>query len=72
MKDHGFRRGDFVHTVAGNVQDVFPAMGGVWLLGGKVSGGDIALDSKAIAGQVGKKSWSIKKQTTPPLISCHI
>ena len=47
--------------MAGNVQDVFPAMGGVWLLGGKVSGGDIALDSKAIAGQVGKKSWSIKK-----------
>jgi len=27
-------------------------MGGVWLLGGKVSGGDIALDSKAIAGQL--------------------
>ena len=52
LKEHGLKRGDFVHTVVGNVQGVFAAMGGTWLLGGRVSGGDVALDSKAIAGQV--------------------
>ena len=62
LKEHGFKKGDFVHTVVGNVQGVFAAMGGIWLLGGKVSGGDTALDSKAIAGQV----------NVPSFESCHV
>ena len=52
LKGLGFGCGDAIHTVIGNHNLTLGLMGGAWTLGGICSSGDIALDSKAIAGQV--------------------
>jgi hypothetical protein len=44
--------GGTIHLVIGNHNYTFSACAGAWILGARVSCGDIALDSKAIAGQV--------------------
>ena len=43
---------DTIHLIVGNHNHTFVALGGIWILGGIASLGDIALDPKAIAGQV--------------------
>ena len=48
----GLGAGDTIHLIVGNHNHTFVALGGIWILGGIGSVGDIALDSKAIAGQV--------------------
>jgi len=45
-----------IHLVCGNHNYTFSALAGAWILGAKVSCGDIALDSKAIARQVCKNT----------------
>ena len=44
--------GDTVHLIVGNHNHSYVALGGIWILGGIGSLGDIALDPRAIAGQV--------------------
>ena len=48
----GLGAGDTIHLIVGNHNHTFVALGGIWILGGIGSVGDIALDPKAIAGQV--------------------
>ena len=48
----GLREGGCLHLVVGNHNLTFPACAGAWILGAKVSCGDVALEAKAIAGQV--------------------
>ena len=52
LSNCGFEKGDTLHVSVGNHNYVFPLFGGAWIHGGRVSCGDIALDSNAIAGQV--------------------
>jgi hypothetical protein len=48
----GLGKDDTIHLIVGNHNHSFGACGGIWILGGVTSCGDIALDDKAIAGQV--------------------
>ena len=48
--------GDTVHLIVGNHNHSYVALGGIWILGGIGSLGDIALDPRAIAGQVSNVS----------------
>ena len=48
----GLGKDDVIHMVVGNNNFCYPALGGIWILGGIGSLGDVALDDKAIAGQV--------------------
>ena len=52
MKYLLFFIGDTIHLIVGNHNHTFAALGGIWILGGIGSVGDIALDPRAIAGQV--------------------
>lgn len=52
FKDIGIGKNDVIHFVVGNHNFTYPALGGVWILGGIGSLGDVALDAKAIAGQL--------------------
>ena len=56
----GLGKDDVIHLVVGNNNYTVPACGGIWILGGIVSLGDVALDSISIAGQVRTffQSWS--------------
>ena len=47
-----FNLGDTVHLIVGNHNHSYVALGGIWILGGIGSLGDIALDPRAITGQV--------------------
>ena len=44
--------GDVVHLIVGNHNYFYPALGGIWILGGIASLGDSILDSNTIAHQV--------------------
>lgn len=48
----GFRKNNGIHIVVGNYNSSFLALFAAWYLGGFGSCGDIALDAKAIAGQI--------------------
>ena len=52
FKNLGLEKGDVIHLVVGNYNESYGAIGGIWILGGVASCGDVALDDKAIAGQV--------------------
>ena len=52
FKNLGLEKGDCVHLVVGNYNESYGAIGGIWILGGIASCGDVALDDQAIAGQV--------------------
>jgi len=58
----GLIAGDTIHLIVGNHNHTFAALGGIWILGGIGSVGDIALDSRAIAGQL--------KDTNAKLVVC--
>lgn len=48
----GLKKGDCIHLVVGNHNYMYPALGGMWMIGGLGSCGDIALDDKSIAAQL--------------------
>jgi len=52
LEDMGFVKGDSLHACVGNHNYTYSFFGGCWALGGICSCGDIALDPKAIAGQL--------------------
>ena len=52
FKNLGLEKGDVIHLCVGNYNESYGAIGGIWILGGIASCGDVALDDKAIAGQV--------------------
>jgi len=58
----GLVAGDTVHLIVGNHNHSYVALGGIWILGGIGSLGDIALDPRAIAGQL--------KDTNAKLVIC--
>ena len=57
FRKHGLKPGDIVHTVVGNENMVFPMTFGVWTVGGAMSNGDVNLEDRSIALQVGPV-WS--------------
>ncbi len=59
----GLGEGDVIHLCVGNNNYQFGAVGGIWILGGVASCGDIALDENAIAGQL--------RDTGAKLIICN-
>jgi hypothetical protein len=48
----GLTRGGCIHFVSGNVNLTFAAAAAAWIVGARVSCGDVALSSRDIAGQV--------------------
>ena len=52
FKNLGLEKDDCIHLVVGNYNESYGAIGGIWILGGVASCGDVALDDKAIAGQL--------------------
>lgn len=52
FKDFNIGKNDVMHLVVGNHNYTYAALGGMWILGGIGSLGDVALDGKAIAGQL--------------------
>lgn len=52
FRELGLGKDDTIHLVVGNHNLAYCALGGIWILGGIGSCGDIALDDKSIAGQV--------------------
>jgi len=52
FKNLGLERNDSIHLVVGNYNESYGAIGGMWILGGVASCGDVALDDQAIAGQL--------------------
>ena len=49
---NGFSAGDAILAYVGNHNLLYPAFGGAWILGGKVSSGDVSLDYTSMASQV--------------------
>ena len=52
FRQYGFKKGDGIHMVVGNKNHSYLALLGALYLGGFASCGDVALDSKAISGNV--------------------
>ncbi len=55
-------KGDAIHLIVGNHNFTYPALGGIWILGGVPSLGDVGLDEKSIASQL--------KDTNAKLVIC--
>ena len=52
FRNKGFKKGHSLLAFVGNNNFMYAAYGGAWILGGRVSSGDVSLDSSSIASQV--------------------